>query len=130
MPWNIPLKEILGSPDPHFEFKGFWTPVIISNSRVLTATQKDLLALIYGFLKHNKYFSHKNYTISNHLGIAETTIRKHLNELKEMGFIEIDLQRGNSRSITMKKIKYISQLERSKNIPRCRGRFNIDMLEE
>jgi len=87
------------------------TPTDILLNPNVSPTSKTVYSLLLFFHRegNERGCFCKKSTLCKYLSISETTVRKSLNELKEMGFITIDKRSGRTDVIKVVRISFIEE---------------------
>lgn len=94
--------------------RGLWIPPEIWCNEGLSLVDKTILALVHSFAANGLEFFQTNDTISAQIGVSQSTVKRSLQKLGELGLLDFVAFNGRSRQITLTDMVQIEPSGRSK----------------
>lgn len=94
--------------------RGLWIPPEIWCNEGLSLVDKTILALVHSFAANGLEFFQTNDTISAQIGVSQSTVKRSLQKLGELGLLDFVAFNGRTRQITLTDVVQIEPSGRSK----------------
>ena len=80
--------------------RGLWIAPVIWCNDGLSLVDKTILALVHSFTANGLQFFQTNDTISEQIGVSQSTVKRSLQKLGELGLLEFVAFNGRTRQMS------------------------------